>query len=1273
MELEELENLSKNDFLPLIPLIKQEQLDSVQTDMDTREHMPSTATTSADPASTSSSSSSSIANPCDSAEKRESTSMTLAKYTEQIRMKWEGKADEMKKNEILDFCINELFCQFYDSNEPIMPPFRESESTSTSSNNPKATMLKCVWCSQTLGINDRPKLLECLHIACAQCVHNKFVELDRTMPPLIHCPICNMASQNELIIDNQFLIEQCTAAGEMSADGSSCTEGTKTSASASIQCSSCSDNAIATSWCVDCSEYICDSCVQAHQRLKITKDHTIKPKEEANNEQLPGTAGVDKLHMCHLHPQEKYSLYCETCEKLTCRDCQLSDHRDHKYKFAHEIATETRQSLSTLLSEINYKRFLLSTATQVIDDRQKMIGDKKTELIKEVTAMVVKITNTVNMRGKQLIMRLNEVCDSKLKVLIEKKDHLQLLADHTDHCIEFMGNALEKGSDYAILSSKKSLVNQLQKLKCQRADIPNPEIPVRIQIQMNQIPELQKVISQLGTIVVDGKPYPPAPCTNPPPRQQPSPNMAPPLRPGPGAMPVGISPPGPPGPPGGFGPQNGPPLYNSPSPQQQQQQFNNMQMNRSYAGEGPGKVRYGGMPPVGMQRQGQPHVSSSTHPQNMDISLRGLLNNQAAQSPNQPMSFNGPPNYPGPQGAPSPHQQMCAQMRPHFMGGPPGQQHPSFPPGGPNNPNFINNSVAAAAAARFPNYQRMSSHAQQQAAVAAMASSGGSQIPSPGAMQRPQMMGNPMQNSMGFHTSQPNYNAGHPQTSPHGLGGPASAPMAKWHIPQSAQSNSCSQQGHNLMQFPNGRQTENFKISLKSLNTLKNTTPPSTGSSSTSSSGHGMPGGSSSSSGGHGSVMGISGGGGSGGGSGGGGGGLSVSGGNSAGNSLLNAASLGLGPAVSILPNVTSTNPKTPSPSTHENSKDFTEPIDKVRDDSINDLMATIAKLDSNGVQVLPEGRTKTTSPQVHSSTDLSNTQEVHNKTTEKDDPNEDWCAVCLDGGELMCCDKCPKVFHQNCHIPAISSLPDESESWQCLLCVNLKELANNVDNMQKNPGELSRLELQILQRICLELYCQYEQSLQFREPESPTNTAYYEIICNPMSLDVIRTRLDPSSPNHYKDIASFISDVRLIFRNTYLFYQEDSKTYTNAKYLESFFEEQLTKWLPNYVKNKNINHNSSAILNNNSNAMQLSNGNSGGGASTSASPAPGAPSPSLMENGGRKSTGSAGALSINSNSNSSSHHSNGGGGSTSAGGLIRLDDNNDDGCISSKRLRLAE
>lgn len=50
---------------------------------------------------------------------------------------------------------------------------------------------------------------------------------------------------------------------------------------------------------------------------------------------------------------------------------------------------------------------------------------------------------------------------------------------------------------------------------------------------------------------------------------------------------------------------------------------------------------------------------------------------------------------------------------------------------------------------------------------------------------------------MGFHGSQPGFNAGHPQTSPQlggggtggGAGGSSGIHMAKWHIPQSAQSN----------------------------------------------------------------------------------------------------------------------------------------------------------------------------------------------------------------------------------------------------------------------------------------------------------------------------------------------------------------------------------------------------------------------------------------------------------------------------------------------------
>lgn len=100
------------------------------------------------------------------------------------------------------------------------------------------------------------------------------------------------------------------------------------------------------------------------------------------------------------------------------------------------------------------------------------------------------------------------------------------------------------------------------------------------------------------------------------------------------------------------------------------------------------------------------------------------------------------------------------------------------------------------------------------------------------------------------------------------------------------------------------------------------------------------------------------------------------------------------------LPNVTSSNPKTPSPSQKDAQKDISDSIDMVCNESVVDLLATIAKLDSNGVQVVPEGgRSKATSPQVHSSTDAldPNSIVLNDKNNQpKDDPNEDWCAVCM-------------------------------------------------------------------------------------------------------------------------------------------------------------------------------------------------------------------------------------------------------------------------------------
>ncbi|XP_068810628.1 autoimmune regulator isoform X4 [Struthio camelus] len=46
---------------------------------------------------------------------------------------------------------------------------------------------------------------------------------------------------------------------------------------------------------------------------------------------------------------------------------------------------------------------------------------------------------------------------------------------------------------------------------------------------------------------------------------------------------------------------------------------------------------------------------------------------------------------------------------------------------------------------------------------------------------------------------------------------------------------------------------------------------------------------------------------------------------------------------------------------------------------------------------------------------------------------NEDECAVCSDGGELICCDGCPKAFHLACLAPPLTEIP--SGTWRCVSC----------------------------------------------------------------------------------------------------------------------------------------------------------------------------------------------------------------------------------------------
>ncbi|XP_075573161.1 autoimmune regulator [Pelecanus crispus] len=121
------------------------------------------------------------------------------------------------------------------------------------------------------------------------------------------------------------------------------------------------------------------------------------------------------------------------------------------------------------------------------------------------------------------------------------------------------------------------------------------------------------------------------------------------------------------------------------------------------------------------------------------------------------------------------------------------------------------------------------------------------------------------------------------------------------------------------------------------------------------------------------------------------------------------------------------------------------EPGARSRSRSLRPPTRPKASQSSRDPRLHPQGRLP--APAMHSQ-DLAPHQE-----------NEDECAACGDGGELICCDGCPRAFHLACLVPPLPRVP--SGMWRCGSCVAsaaepgpLREAEVAAEQPPEIPGE---------------------------------------------------------------------------------------------------------------------------------------------------------------------------------------------------------------------------
>uniref|UniRef100_A0A672NE94 E3 ubiquitin-protein ligase TRIM33 n=1 Tax=Sinocyclocheilus grahami TaxID=75366 RepID=A0A672NE94_SINGR len=936
-------------------------------------------------------------------------------------------------------------------NEMSPPPPASSTSSSSTPAAPINLLDTCAVCKQSLQNRDcEPKLLPCLHSFCLKCIPQPERKItvpvqgphgqDTRIVNVMRCTVCHQEYKQIDIVDNYFVKDT--------------SEATSTSVENSTQvCTSCEDNASAIGFCVECGEWLCKTCIEAHQRVKFTKDHKIRKKEEVSSESV-GTSGQRPV-FCPVHKQEALKLFCETCDTLTCRDCQLLEHKEHRYQFLEEAFQNQKGIIEAFMTKLQDKRNFVEFSVSQVQNRFKEVSETHKKVEHEIKIAVFTLINEINKKGKSLLQQLESVTKERSVKLLSQQRDISCLAQQIIHVLNFTNWAISNGSSTALLYSKRLITYQLHFIMKARVD-PVPQSNGAVRFFCDPTFWAKNVVN-LGNLVIEKVPH-----TAPPPQMMVNQQIS--------------------------------PSHNHPG--KHSGQINLAQL----------RLQHMQQAAIAQKHQHQQQQQQQQHQQQ-----------QQQQHQQQQQQMRIPPRL--------------ISMQALQRGGVNGSSH-MYP----------------------PHHMRMVSVQNRMPSV------------------QPRLNGQPypmMQSQLQRQHSNPGHAGPFPVASLHNISAanptsPTSASMANAYIHRGPTSPVVAPielipsvtNPENLPCLPDippiqledaGSSTlDNILsryISASSYPAVGPTNPspgPSThspGSSGLSNSHTPARPSSTSSTGSRGSC------------------GSACRPG--MGNTAVDQVKVKQEPGVEEECSYSGANVKT------EHCKDgrrsacmmsspegsLTPPLPilgSVSTGSVQDILRTLGE----NVKSEPQSNPRSSCTKSNSSASLTNgttasngsqqgsTANANSQTTvgKEDDPNEDWCGVCQNGGELLCCDRCPKVFHMTCHIPTLKSSP--SGDWMCTFCRSLTnpEMEYNCDDdppskKDKSETAMSPEDQRRCERLLLHVFC-HELSTEFQEPVSISVPNYYKIIKHPMDLTLVKRKLQRKHPLHYKSPKEFVSDVRLVFSN---------------------------------------------------------------------------------------------------------------------------------------------
>ncbi|XP_072014233.1 E3 ubiquitin-protein ligase TRIM71-like [Amphiura filiformis] len=320
----------------------------------------------------------------------------------------------------------------------------------------KTNFLNCAICLDTFH---DPRALPCQHGFCRECLE-QCVASSKDKQTLV-CPTCReevkISKDSVKDLPVHFLVSSLKDTVDM--------EEKAQIPSPDTVCSNCHTSGNkAKVRCVDCKEYLCDTCYVYHKTFKAMKDHKVITMEDI----LAGKVNLKKEEenrYCQVHGK-LCEYFCETENRALCRDCVILNEcpAQHSRVSLKKAAQTHSEELKDLIrqNDATLKKFqeAVKTATNVraeLEIYSQIALDSLERVEQECIDLVKKMVK--DSKGK-----VDQIKQERIKLLGQKQTNLESTMKDIQKATEDTTRVLESESEFEILSTHATLSSQLQKL-----------------------------------------------------------------------------------------------------------------------------------------------------------------------------------------------------------------------------------------------------------------------------------------------------------------------------------------------------------------------------------------------------------------------------------------------------------------------------------------------------------------------------------------------------------------------------------------------------------------------------------------------------------------------------------------------------------------------------------------------------------------------------------------------------------------------------------------